>query len=544
MRDLVKRRPFKFVVYSIGMRSFVASGAAGCVIKPALSNVKNDETPEHFHDQVTKIYYDIPGLQNSVEEADKAVATNEGLAAMGFRRLVFPYRRAWRTSELPDEIEALPGDPCKINRPNAPVGVTHMPNLGVDFIELLIANYDSIEPENPNQKAAQALMERVRAVPFEAIMRNGIKPMLDALVILKENKKIHRDVRLENSMFDPATGTMTLIDFDKMTDLDNFTEFGKWRIPPRLMSAYTPEMALWPSQYTKEESAAVTKYRNDAIQYLLRPDRSFSKIPTRHAEIIPTFAPIVAIWRENQLSRIIKLHYKQRTRPSLQYLFGLIHESDERMSEFLLHDMGSYMDFLTTKNHTDIPVRSLLVKHHSGPTIDSFCMAYCLMVFLGIYLDDEKWATHGATLDLLFKDVLIPLYRFSVYPYNSDQSRANIKDVMGKFTALLPKKSHEASAKEEDLFPLPPSKHEILPQPKYRQPMYRQRNIREMFPPVSTSGKKRGHAPSSPDTSKRGRGSMSRVGSSAGFGSPSKIGGTRKKLKSRRRTRRMRGLYK
>jgi len=500
------------------MRSFVASGAAGCVIKPALSNVKNDkETPEHFTDQVTKIYYDIPDIQNSVEEADKAVATNEGLAAMGFPRLVHPYRKKWRTNEMPPEIKKLPGDPCRIKRENAPVGVTHMPNLGIDFMELQMAYWDSIVPEHPTQKSAQALMDKVRSVPFETIMVEGIYPMLNALLILKKNNKIHRDIRLENSMFNPNTGQMTLIDFDRMTDQNKITD---WKIPSRLMVAYTPEMALWESQRSKEESEDLTKRRNEFIRYILRPDRSFSKIPDRHDEIIRIFEPILAIWK-GQLHLLIQLHRLQYKRSSMNYLFDLNKETAYHMADFVLMEMGNYMDELTEEKIMDDPSRKERVKLKSAPTIDSLCMAFCLMVFLGVYLDEEKWATHAATLDPLFEKVLIPLYKFSIYKYHPTHSRADIEDVFEEFTKLLPVKA-------------PPK-------------VYRQQTLENMlkFPLIRSAGVKRARASSATNIAPLPK---QRTDSTPGFGS---TGGTRrkrsprglpsrKKLKSRRSTKRVR----
>jgi hypothetical protein len=161
------------------------------------------------------------------------------------------------------------------------------------------------------------------------------------------------------------------------------------------------------------------------------------------------------------------------------------------MSEFVLIGMGEFMDKLTQANIVDVNKRRERMRDKSFETIDSFCMSFCLMVFLGIYLDDAKWAEHGEILDKLFETVLIPLYKFSVYPtHDMIHARSSILDVMDAIGKIYPEGVPPLSE------PLPPESVVAPPSPVTHAVItkrYKQTNIRNMFKPVRGKTTRRNH---------------------------------------------------
>lgn len=506
------------------------SGAAGCVVKPALPNGKRE-----FPDQVTKLYFDRPTIPITSEEAaSHAVAVNEKVGEMGFERLVFPYKTKLKMKEIPTEINS----DCMLGARVAgrTVGVTHSPNLGIDFFELYSIFTNS---QSPGQEEAKTYMETVRALPFETIME-GIGEMLKALAILNTNKKIHKDVRLENMMFNPTTGIIKLIDFDEMIDMTK-EMIDDWKIPSRLMAAF-PEMALWNSK----DSTAFDVSVNNKIDYLLQPKTSFTKC-TKEAknEIIELFTLRLTIWK-NQLNVLTDMYKTQNTRKSIAYLFKLHTNGPENLAKYLLTEMGKSMDQLTGEKILDVNERRFRMKNKSAGTVDSYCMSYCLMVFLGMYLDDAKWEVHGATLDTLFKNILIPLYKINVY-YDKDAplqerllSRAGIEHVLDGCRELFP-----------DSFPSAAGRSGAPSRAKSAASSAVGRNSKpsRMESAVPSSARGRSRTPSRAVTSSYGRGNddASRGPYGGRKASPKKDGrrehrggGTRKKMNSLRRTKRVR----
>jgi hypothetical protein len=214
-----------------------------------------------------------------------------------------------------------------------------------------------------------------------------------------------------------------------------------WKIPSRLMTAFPPEMALWNSKDSNAFDVSVNK----KIDYLLDPKTSFTKCTKKaeKLEIIDLFTLRLTTWKR-QLGVLTDMYKTQNTRKSIAYLFELSKNTPGPLAEYLLTEMGKSMDTLTEEKILDINERRFRMKYTSADTVDSYCMSYCLMVFLGIYLDDKKWAAHGATLDTLFKNVLIPLYKFNVY-YDKDAplkerllSRAGIMNVLDDCSELFP----------------------------------------------------------------------------------------------------------
>lgn len=504
------------------------SGAAGCVVKPALPNGERE-----FPDQVTKLYFDRPTM-TSEKAASRAVAVNEKVGKMGFERSVFPYKNKLKKENIPPELNSA----CKLGAHVADrtVGVTHSPNLGIDFFELYSIFTNSKSPE---QEEAKTYMEKVRAIPFETIMK-GIGEMLKALVILNTNKKIHKDVRLENMMFNPTTGIIKLIDFDEMIDM-NREMIDDWKIPSRLMTAFPPEMALWNSK----DSTAFDVSVNKKIDYLLDPKTSFTKCTKKAKnENIELFTLRLTIWK-NQLNVLTDMYKTQNTRKSIAYLFKLHTNGPENLAKYLLNKMGIFMDQLTDEEIRDVNERRVRIKTMSVDTVDSYCMSYCLMVFLGIYLDDAKWEVHGATLDKLFKNILIELYKFNVY-YDEDAplqdrllSRAGIGNVLDDCRDLFP-----------DSFPSAAGRSGASSRAKSAAPssaMGRNSTPSHVESAAPSSARGRSSTPSRAATSSYGRGNddASRGPYGGRKASPKRDGrrehrggGTRKKMNSLRRTRR------
>ena len=449
-------------------RKFIASGSYGCVVAPALPNGERE-----FPNQVTKLYFDRQS-QSSMNAAAYAVATNTKLGDMGFRRLVFPYTETRRFDQLPEELQTLPGNSCRLEYRKAsdkPIGMTHMPNLGIDFIEIRMAYDHSLKPESEHHAQGIALIKEIRAVPLEIVLEKGVKAMLKSLEILNRNGKIHRDIRLENTMFDPTTGVMTLIDFDLMTGKANTDELTKWAIPPNLMMAYPPEMAFWNTiRHRKLNSPPDFKKIDDTINHLLNYKLTFTDYTDdKKKDTIRTFLPLIGIWK-GQLLILTDLYKSQASRSSLSYLFELSKRPDSDITKFLLSGMGYYMDDLSEQEVFDTKERRERIRDMSIDTIDSYCMSLCLMMFLGVYLDDAKWAEHGVLLDQLFETILIPLYKFSMYETRDRRhTRSRIQDVMGAIGALY-EKVENPSKKRINHPPNNDDENSSKPPPSAKQP--------------------------------------------------------------------------
>jgi len=506
------------------------SGAAGCVVNPALPNGTRE-----FPDQVTKIYFDRPTM-TSEKAASRAVAVNEKVGKMGFERSVFPYKTKLKMENIPPKTNS----DCMLGARVAgtTVGVTRSPDLGIDFYQLFDIFTNS---QSPGQEEAKDKMERVRAIPFETIMK-GIGEMLKALVILDTHKKIHKDVRLENMMFDPTTGIIKLIDFDEMIDMDR-EMIDDWKIPSRLMNAFPPEMALWNSK----DSTAFEVSVNKKIDYLLQPKTSFTKCTKKaEKEIIELFTLRLTIWKR-QLKVLTDMYKTQNTRKSIAYIFELFERSPGNLAEYLLNRMGIFMDQLTGEKILDVNERRFRIKDMSVGTVDSYCMSYCLMVFLGIYLDDVKWEVHGATLDKLFQNILIELYKFNVY-YVEDapleeqlHSRAGIGDVLDSCRELFPDSFPSAAGRSGT-----PSRAKSAAPSSATSAAGRSRTPSRGKPKSSAAAGRSSTENSTTFSSRAGTSSHPERGAPRGpYGrkaSPSsrehRGGGTRKKMNSLRRTRR------
>ena len=465
----------------------------------------------------------------SEKAASHAVAVNVKVGKMGFERSVFPYK----TKPTMENIPPKTNSDCMLGARVAgtTVGVTRSPDLGIDFYQLFDIFTNS---QSPGQEEAKDKMERVRAIPFETIMK-GIGEMLKALVILDTHKKIHKDVRLENMMFDPTTGIIKLIDFDEMIDMDR-EMIDDWKIPSRLMNAFPPEMALWNSK----DSTAFEVSVNKKIDYLLDPKTSFTKCTKKaeKEEIIELFTLRLTTWKR-QLGVLTDMYKTQKKRKSVAYLFELFERSPGNLAEYLLNKMGIFMDQLTDEKILDVNERRYRIKDMSVGTVDSYCMSYCLMVFLGIYLDDAKWAAHGATLDKLFQNILIELYKFNVY-YVEDAplkerllSRAGIGDVLDGCRELFP-----------DSFPSAAGRSGTPSRAKSAAPSAAGRSSTpSRAKSAASSAVGRSRTPSRAATSshhERGasRGPYGRKASPSSRERERRGGGTRKKMNSLRRTRR------
>ena len=102
-----------------------------------------------------------------------------------------------------------------------------MPNLGVDFFTLL---------EQP------LLVAQIQRLPLSQVLENGVKRLFQTILKLRNARVIHFDVRFENVMLDPATGTFTLIDYGRITKDEDIV---KRSLANHLYDRFPPEMMFW-----------------------------------------------------------------------------------------------------------------------------------------------------------------------------------------------------------------------------------------------------------------------------------------------------------
>lgn len=197
----------------------LGSGGYGVVIYPALRNVKyNNSTKKHYRVNipgVTKIFkkeknYDA--ILTLSEKLPKLLGPNNG-------HRISPYDYQFEGRNLSHKLREKLVEKKFIIRYIDDLWPVHMPNLGIDFTKV----FDEYLPI-------------VKNISIITIIEQFIK-LMTQVQKLWDSGYIHGDIKPQNIMIDPATGIMTLIDFDWLKPIDIFYKkfkpyFGYYNNPP------------------------------------------------------------------------------------------------------------------------------------------------------------------------------------------------------------------------------------------------------------------------------------------------------------------------
>lgn len=195
----VRRRPTTAPTINRSTR-YVAKGAFGCVVDPALPNYNADTNSwKTFPHEVTKMFYNEHSKRKAVNASQRMYdATGQDNNNI----LVHPYHYDdYRYGALPGSVTAQCGiDPSQYYERMYPV---HMKHLGVDATNL------------------QSVVSDFHKIPVLAIMRE-MRRLMQQVVQLKRRGYIHGDIRETNVMFNHVGPKFTIIDYDWLRTADSF----------------------------------------------------------------------------------------------------------------------------------------------------------------------------------------------------------------------------------------------------------------------------------------------------------------------------------
>ena len=178
--------------------SYVAKGAYGCVIKPALPNrVNNYEDWTQYPNNVTKLFF----KKGNMKKAYTNSQTMYNLLGRNNGHKTQKYRHKYRSSNIPNNVRTR----CKKIGRNVKLYTLRMKNLGNDFWAL-----------DKDHK-----YKKYRTI-YVGTLLDQILKVMKQLQILVVRKIIHGDVRETNLMIHPETGIITLIDFDLLYPVDTY----------------------------------------------------------------------------------------------------------------------------------------------------------------------------------------------------------------------------------------------------------------------------------------------------------------------------------
>lgn len=188
---------------------FVAKGAYGCIIKPALPNIRNNEW-QLYPKNVTKLFFEKDDMKKAYNDSKamyKLLGRNKG-------HKTHKYKYNYRASNLPNAVRTR----CKKIRSGSRTKLypLRMPNLGLDVWNI------------------ESKYKKYRNIYVGTILDQILKVMKQ-IETLSTKGLIHGDVRETNIMIHPDTGVITLIDFDLLYPSDIFyskTHLGFYCHPP------------------------------------------------------------------------------------------------------------------------------------------------------------------------------------------------------------------------------------------------------------------------------------------------------------------------
>lgn len=176
--------------------SFVAKGAYGCVIKPALPNRSNGERKwTAYPKNVTKLFFTRKNMKKAYNDSRRmyeVLGHNKG-------HKTYKYKHNYNASNLPTNVI----EKCKQIKTDEPLYPLRMRNLGYDIWSI---------PRH---------YKEYRTIYVGDILDQIVKVMKQ-IQKLVSRRLIHGDVRETNIMVDPIHGDITLIDFDLLHSVDTF----------------------------------------------------------------------------------------------------------------------------------------------------------------------------------------------------------------------------------------------------------------------------------------------------------------------------------
>jgi hypothetical protein len=176
--------------------SFVAKGAYGCVVKPALPNREDGKRKwMTYPKNVTKLFFTRKNMKKAYEDSKnmyKLLGHNKG-------HKTYKYKHTYESSDIPKSVF----DKCKKLRKGEPLYPLRLRNLGYDIWNI---------PKH---------YKEYRTVPVSVILDQIVKVMTQIQRLVSKHM-IHGDVRETNIMVHPKSGDITLIDFDMLYPSDTF----------------------------------------------------------------------------------------------------------------------------------------------------------------------------------------------------------------------------------------------------------------------------------------------------------------------------------
>jgi serine/threonine protein kinase len=213
---LVEEVPAPVPVVASPASAEIGAGGYGVVIKPALPNTNEAGVLHEYPDNVTKLFIESENRNKILTLApllNRIMGPNEG-------HRINTYRKAYKGRNVPESSRRKLGI-----RESNNVFPIRMPDLGVSIHDLLDRRHD------------------LRKIPVTTILSQVVK-VLKQVQTLQASGYIHGDIRDTNVMIHPATGAITIIDFDLLRPVEEFrrkTTFGMYNNPPEL-SVLFPEL--------------------------------------------------------------------------------------------------------------------------------------------------------------------------------------------------------------------------------------------------------------------------------------------------------------
>ena len=182
----------------------IGKGSYGCILSPALPNVVDGSVVE-FPDHVTKLYVDTAKGPEELARGKRGANMFYGLSGSkpGYKYNL--YAHPYSVMNLPREVARE----CYNTVRSKPVRALRMPNLGRDVYYLR---------NNPDE-----IKSLRKLYPF--VMFKNIVGLFDDFVKFHATGYIHGDIRPANTVINPMTGDIYIIDFDLVMPAAEFVHF-------------------------------------------------------------------------------------------------------------------------------------------------------------------------------------------------------------------------------------------------------------------------------------------------------------------------------
>jgi serine/threonine protein kinase len=234
---------------------FVAAGTEGCVIKPSLPNLTNDDNWKEYPDNVTKLYTE----PFYVEKAIKNSETMYDLLKNSTHQVHQYKYKGYTGKNIPPPIQAK----CRIDS-STKLYPLRMPDLGYDIHHI----HDHYK--------------EYRTIPVSIVLNQLLK-LFKQVQTLQQKGYIHGDIRETNIMANPKTGVLTLIDFGWLYPKEEFFKhygdgLGFYNNPPEsllfkdlhiILKARNPEHIIFQIFSTKRHSKFI-EYIHQQNKFMFR----------------------------------------------------------------------------------------------------------------------------------------------------------------------------------------------------------------------------------------------------------------------------------